>query len=99
MEGNPQDPTGGEAYLARDAGKTGRDLADQAGKTGRDLVDQAASAAGSPDLEAAINEIGRRLATIEREGRRGAGRAQKEARKAFKNLDLSDVPDDVSGQL
>lgn len=87
------------ATLAREAGKTGRDLADQAGKTGHDLADQAASVAGSVDLEAAIHEIGRRLATIEREGRRGAGRAQKEARKAFKNLDLSDVPDDVSSQL
>ncbi len=72
------------------------DLARDARHQGGKLVRQAA---GQVDLEGTISELGQRLATIEREGRRGAGRARKEAQRAFNDLDLSSLPDDVSSQL
>ncbi|HUS14683.1 MAG TPA: hypothetical protein VM536_06650, partial [Chloroflexia bacterium] len=85
--------------LTRDVRKGGRELARTARHTGRDLAQYAERSAGKVDLEAFIGEIGDRLATLEREGRRGARRAQKEGRKALKNVDLSSLPDDVSSQL
>jgi len=85
--------------LTRDARRQGGKLAAHAGDTGSDLVRSARKAAGQVDLEGTISELGRRLATIEREGRRGAGRARKEAARAFNDLDLSNLPDDVSSQL
>ena len=85
--------------LARDARHQGGKLAAQAGSAGSDLVRSARKATDQLDLEGTISELGQRLATIEREGRRGAGRARKEAQRAFNDLDLSSLPDDVSSQL
>ncbi len=56
-------------------------------------------AAAHVDLEAAVSDVRDRLHTIEHEGRRGAKRAQKEAQRAFKNLDLGDVSDEARQQL
>jgi hypothetical protein len=76
-----------------------KDLVSQAPQATRQLGDTVGRAAANVDLEAAITEVGRRLATIEREGRRGARRAQKEARHAFRDFDVSSLPDDVGSQL
>ncbi len=76
-----------------------QDLISQAPQVTRQLGDTVSRAAGNVDLETAITEVGRRLATIEREGRRGARRAQKEARRAFSDFDVASLPDDVSSQL
>ncbi len=75
------------------------DLARNVRHQGSDLVQGAQKAAGNLDLESAISELGQRLGTIESEGRRGAGRARKEAQRAFNDLDLSGLPDDVSSRL
>ncbi|HMA34153.1 MAG TPA: hypothetical protein VKY74_06685 [Chloroflexia bacterium] len=75
------------------------DLARAARHSGRDLVRSAGQAVRGVDLEQVVQDAGRRMATIEHEGRRGAKRAQKEARKALRDLDLGALPADVGSQL
>ena len=75
------------------------DLARSAAETGRAGVRSAGAAAGRIDLESTISELQQRLSAMEHDGRRGARRAQKEARRAFNDLDLSSLPQDVGQQL
>src|SRR5690349_10325422 len=106
----PAEELAAQASATVDDLRTTLEKADLRGKLG-DALDQVnarvrevdvrdlARRASGVNLDDAVSEIQQRLSTIEREGRRGARRAQKEAHRAFRNLDLGDLSDDLRGQL
>lgn len=85
--------------VVRDTQRAARQAARQAAREAARAARQAEMAAGSVDLEAAIQEVGRRMANIQKKGWRGARRAQRAARHALHDLDLGSLPDDLRGRV